>query len=147
MKNACAVTILAQGAKKGPRLSHSKQGTFDNGRHDTLAAGPLAGMTPVPPDKQVSDALMPPSPPQQQQLFAVSRGLRAKTRASPTIRMFLVLTKSGVAARIGASVVARLVNIDDIHCTERLAITNSGPQRTCVSLCYALLELTGDTIH
>ena len=26
----CAGTILAQGAKKGPRLSHSKQGTFDN---------------------------------------------------------------------------------------------------------------------
>ena len=104
----------------------------------SLAAGPFAGMTPKPPDKQVSDALMPPSPPQQQQLFAVSRGLRAKTRASPIIRIFLVLTMLGVAARIGASVVARLVNIDDIHCTERLAITNSGPQRTCVSLCYEL---------
>jgi len=31
-----------------------------------------------------------------------------------------------VAARIGAGIVARLANIPDIHCTERLAITNSG---------------------
>ena len=92
-------------------------------------------MTPVPPDKQVSDALMPPSPPQQQKLFAVSRGLRAKTRASPTIHMLLVLMLFGVATRIGASIVARLANIDDIRCIEHLAITDSGPQRTRVSLC------------
>ena len=63
----------------------------------------------------------------------------AKTRASPIIRKWLVLTLFGVAARIGASVVARLANILDIACIERLAITNSGPQRTCVSLCYGLL--------
>ena len=50
----------------------------------------------------------------------------AKTRASPTIRKLLVLMLFGVAARIGASVVARLANILDIACIERLAITNSG---------------------
>jgi hypothetical protein len=43
-----------------------------------------------------------------------------------------------VAARIGASIVARLANILDIGCIERLAITNSGPQRTRVSSCYGL---------
>ncbi len=62
----------------------------------------------------------------------------AKTRASPTIRIYLVLIVLRVAARIGASIVARLANILDIRCIERLAITNSGPQRTCVSLCYGL---------
>ena len=59
----------------------------------------------------------------------------AKTRASPIIRRWLVLMLFGVAARIGANVVARLANILDIACIERLAITNSGPQRTRVSLC------------
>jgi hypothetical protein len=59
----------------------------------------------------------------------------AKTRASPTIRKLLVLTLFGVAARIGASIVARLANILDISRIERLATTNSGPQRTRVSLC------------
>ena len=59
----------------------------------------------------------------------------AKTRASLTIRKLLVLTLFGVAARIGADVVARLANILDIGCIERLVITNSGPQRTRVSLC------------
>jgi hypothetical protein len=58
----------------------------------------------------------------------------AKTRASPILRMSWVLMLLGVAARIGASVVARLANILDIACIERLAITNSGPQRTRVSL-------------
>ena len=82
-----------------------------------------------------SDAHLPPSPPQEQQPLAVSRGLQAKTRASPTLRKLLVLTLFGVAARIGASIVARLANIPDISCIERLAITNSGPQRTRVSLC------------
>ena len=71
----------------------------------------------------------------------MSRGLQAKTRASPIIRKWLVLTLFGVAARIGANVVARLANILDIGCIERLASTNSGPQRTCVSLCYGLLVL------
>ena len=33
---------------------------------------------------------------------------------------------AGVAARIAASIVARLVNIPDIHCAGRLAINNSG---------------------
>ena len=46
---------------------------------------------------------------------------------------------AGVAARIGANIVARLANILDIACIERLAITDSGPQRTCVSFCYGLL--------
>jgi len=41
----------------------------------------------------------------------------------------------GVAARIGASIVTRLANILDIACIERLASTNSGPQRTRVLLC------------
>ena len=59
----------------------------------------------------------------------------AKTRASPTIRKKLILTLFGVAARIGASIVARLANILDIGRIERLASTNSGPQRTRVSLC------------
>ena len=59
----------------------------------------------------------------------------AKTRASPTIRKVLVLMLIGVAARIGASIVARLANILNIGCIERLAITDSGPQRTRVSLC------------
>jgi hypothetical protein len=59
----------------------------------------------------------------------------AKTRASPTIRTVLVLMLFGVAARIGADVVARLANIPDITCIERLVITDSGPQRTRVSLC------------
>ena len=66
----------------------------------------------------------------------------AKTRASPIIRKLLVLMLFGVAARIGASIVARLANIPDISCIERLASTNSGPQRTCVSLCYGLLLQT-----
>ena len=64
----------------------------------------------------------------------------AKTRASPTIRKVLVLMLFGVAARIGASIVARLANILDISCIERLASTDSGPQRTRVSLCYGLLH-------
>ena len=64
----------------------------------------------------------------------------AKTRTSPIIRMWLVLMLFGVAARIGASVVARLANILDIACIERLTSTNSGPQRTCVSSCYGLLK-------
>jgi len=50
-----------------------------------------------------------------------------------------LLSFAGVAARIGAGVVARLANILDIACIERLAITNSGSQRMCVSLCYRLL--------
>src|SRR5450759_4063583 len=76
-------------------------------------------------------------------LVILSKGLStmpwAKTRASPNIRKWLVLTSFGVAARIGASIVARLANIPDISCIERLASTNSGPQRMCVSLCYGLL--------
>ena len=63
----------------------------------------------------------------------------AKTRASPIIRMCMVLMLFGVAARIGASIVARLANIQDIGRIERLASTNSGPQRTRVSYCYGLL--------
>jgi hypothetical protein len=59
----------------------------------------------------------------------------AKTRASPIIHRFSLLSFAGVAARIGAGIVARLANILDIACIERLAITNSGPQRTRVSLC------------
>ena len=82
MKHACAVTILAQGAKKGPRLSHSKQGLY--GRRDSFAAGPFAGTTPKPPDTKVIDAHLPPSPPKNNGL-AESRGT-AKTRASPTFR-------------------------------------------------------------
>ena len=42
---------------------------------------------------------------------------------------------AGVAAKIGAGVVARLANIPDIRCTGRLAITNFGSQRTRISLC------------
>ena len=103
MKHACAVTILAQGAKKGPRLSHSKQGTFDNGRRDSFAAGPFAGTTPKPPDTKVIDAHLPPSPPQKQRPLAVSRGLQAKTRASPITRKLFVLMWFGAAARIGGA--------------------------------------------
>ncbi len=49
----------------------------------------------------------------------------AKTRASPIIRKLLVQMLFGVAARIGAGIVARLANIPDISCIERLAITDS----------------------
>ena len=59
----------------------------------------------------------------------------AKTRASPTIHMLLVLIDFGIAPRIGAGRVARLANMPDIACIERLAITDSGAQRTRVSLC------------
>jgi hypothetical protein len=83
---------LAQGAKKSPPLSHSKQGIFDN------AIGP-------------------------------------KLAPAPFLIGYRFIRLSGVAARIGAGVVARLANSPDIACIERLAITNSGPQRTCVSLC------------
>jgi hypothetical protein len=53
----------------------------------------------------------------------------------PQYSRFSLFSFAGVAARIGAGIVARLANILDIACIERLAITNSGPQRTRVSLC------------
>jgi len=71
------------------------------------------------------------------------RQCHGQNSCQPTLRKTLVLTLFGVAARIGASIVARLANILDIAAVERLAITNSGPQRTRVSLCYGLLGAGG----
>ena len=59
----------------------------------------------------------------------------AKTRASPTCIDFLSYRFAGVAARIGAAIVARLAKVLDIRRIERLAIADSGQQRTRVSLC------------
>ena len=64
----------------------------------------------------------------------------AKTRASRTMHKYLFPIVAGVAARIGADIVARLANILDIACIERLAITDSGLQRTRVSLMLGALS-------
>jgi len=56
----------------------------------------------------------------------------SQNRASP----------QGVAARIGASFVARLANTGSIGCTSLRAIANSVSQRTRVSSCYGLPEGT-----
>ena len=57
---------MAQGAKQAPPLSHSKPGACDNGRRDSLAAGPFAGTAPKPPAPLAQQRPRPPSPPQPQ---------------------------------------------------------------------------------
>ena len=76
--------ILAQGAKQDTPLSRSKPVACDNGRRDTLAAGPLAGTTPVPPEPKKTDVHDPRLRPTDNP-FAESRGLQAKTRGQPHI--------------------------------------------------------------
>jgi hypothetical protein len=59
----------------------------------------------------------------------------AKIRASPIMHKHFILLWPGLRSRIGAVIVARLANSQDIACIERLAITDSASQRTRVSLC------------
>ena len=94
-------------------------------RRDSLAAGPFAGTALKPSELGMYLRLMPSSTPQKQNLRRDPRATGQNSR-QPHLHRLSLLWFAGVAARIGAAIVARLAKVLDIRRIERLAITNSG---------------------